>query len=355
MGVKLIRPAVDSPYCRETFIEEPGDLAEHVQRSNLFVPPGILSPGLDIYELHIVSPPGVPFVASAVQESAFLFFMGHEFSAEIWINGERRRTAQFKPGSVFCKPAGVETRLLVRNTDAVHALSLKVSEKYMEKTGARDQARLGHGDLPAFMSPSADFQTLRLSQSILEEMNNGIDAPILLENLALAQTHNALRRASSNPASAKVKITGFAPHVLRRVLDYMLVNLHEAISLDDLCHIAEVSISHFCTMFRQSTGIPPHQYLIQIRIKEAKRLLEHSPLSISEVGYRAGFGSPSQFSHAFRKAVRCTPQDYRKSRGAELVISIPSSNPLGMGLGSYASYQPGKAPAATHPKSPEHK
>lgn len=326
MGIELIRPAVDSPYCMDTFIEERGDLSEHVRRSNLFVPRGILSPGLDLYHIHIVSPPNVPFSCSAIQESAFLFFMGREFTAEVWIDGERRKTTQFKPGSVFCKPAGVETRLLIRNTAAVHALGLNVSEGYIEKTGARDQARLGQGDLPAFMSPCADFQTLRLSQSILEEMKNGIDSPVLLENLAVAQTHNALRRASSNPTSVKAKATGFAPHVLRRVLDYMFENLDEPISLDDLCRIAEVSISHFCTMFRQSTGVPPHQYLIQMRMQEATRLLENSPLSISEVGYSIGFGSPSQFSHAFRKVMRCSPQDYRKSRGAESMLSVPNSS-----------------------------
>jgi transcriptional regulator GlxA family with amidase domain len=69
-------------------------------------------------------------------------------------------------------------------------------------------------------------------------------------------------------------------------------------------------------MFKQSTGMPPHQYLAQVRIERARELLLHTSLPIGDIAFCTGFDSPSRFSQFFRQHMRCTPQEYRRQRTA---------------------------------------
>ena len=64
-------------------------------------------------------------------------------------------------------------------------------------------------------------------------------------------------------------------------------------------------------MFRQSFGVPPHQYLLARRLARAKNLLRSSVLPISELALLCGFSSASHFNQRFRHAMGATPGQYR--------------------------------------------
>jgi AraC family transcriptional regulator len=94
-------------------------------------------------------------------------------------------------------------------------------------------------------------------------------------------------------------------------MEYMQANLAEATRLEELANLADVSQFHFCRSFKQSTGLPPHRYMLQLRIEEAKRLLKKSRMAISEVANRLGFSDQSHFTMVFRKLVGTTPARWR--------------------------------------------
>ena len=85
------------------------------------------------------------------------------------------------------------------------------------------------------------------------------------------------------------------------------------------------SYDRFRHLFREQTGVSPSQYLLNLRIAEAKKLLENESLPISRVGMLCGFQNVSNFVTMFHKKTRVTPMQYRK-----LVIENPERDVLSL-------------------------
>lgn len=95
------------------------------------------------------------------------------------------------------------------------------------------------------------------------------------------------------------------------VVDFMDDNLHRRLSLSELAGIAGISRCHLCRLFKTETGMPPGQYLEEIRMQKASRLLTATLLSIKQILYEVGYTDKSLFGRHFRKARGCTPSEYR--------------------------------------------
>src|SRR5205823_2906307 len=100
---------------------------------------------------------------------------------------------------------------------------------------------------------------------------------------------------------------GFSRRQLRQLLDYMSANVAADYGIQELANLIELSPFHFCRLFKQSTGCSPHQYILQLRVAEAKRLLRSSQLSIAQIASQVGFFDQSHFTMTFRKLVGTTP------------------------------------------------
>ncbi len=112
---------------------------------------------------------------------------------------------------------------------------------------------------------------------------------------------------------------GAAGQLVRAARDYVADHLDDALTLDAVAGRFGVSGEHLTRRFRAELGVPFHQYVLRRRIAEAKRLLHEAPdLSVTAVGLRAGFGSSSSFSRAFRRATGLSPSAFRDQ---------PSSSP----------------------------
>jgi AraC family transcriptional regulator len=92
---------------------------------------------------------------------------------------------------------------------------------------------------------------------------------------------------------------------------YINAHLDQNLTLDRLSQIAQLSAHHFATCFKQSIGQPPHQYITQCRIDQAKQLLKQSNLSIVEIAHRVSFQNQSHFTRIFRQYTQTTPKVYR--------------------------------------------
>ena len=99
---------------------------------------------------------------------------------------------------------------------------------------------------------------------------------------------------------------------LGKIQDYVSVHLNQNISLSEMGGVINLSQYHFCRLFKQSTGITPHQYLTQCRINRAKQLLSKTKLTITEIAFEIGFSNHSSFTRLFSKYVGVTPKSFRK-------------------------------------------
>lgn len=75
---------------------------------------------------------------------------------------------------------------------------------------------------------------------------------------------------------------------------------------------ANISEVYFRRLFREKYGMPPGQYLTNVRIRRARQLLESSWLSVTEIAGQSGFSSVYHFCRAFKNNTGMTPTDYRK-------------------------------------------
>jgi AraC family transcriptional regulator len=98
---------------------------------------------------------------------------------------------------------------------------------------------------------------------------------------------------------------------LRRVADYIQQNLDKDLSLAELAAVVYMSPYHFARLFKDSTGVPPHRFVVRQRIARARGVLVTPELSIAQVSRMVGFRTPSHFTTVFRRVLGVTPRAYR--------------------------------------------
>jgi len=104
---------------------------------------------------------------------------------------------------------------------------------------------------------------------------------------------------------------GLPGAALRRVLEHIDANVHRAPTLAELGGLVHMSAFHFSRLFKVSTGLPPHRFVVVRRIEHAKRLLAAGDIAIATVGRVVGFRTASHFTSAFRRVAGVTPSAYR--------------------------------------------
>lgn len=105
---------------------------------------------------------------------------------------------------------------------------------------------------------------------------------------------------------------GISKRRLQDVIDYIHDNLSQDLSLLELAGVADLSPSHFKSLFKQATKLPVHQYVIQCRVECAVSLLSQEQLSLSEIALRTGFADQSHMARCMRRVIGLTPSDIRR-------------------------------------------
>ena len=97
------------------------------------------------------------------------------------------------------------------------------------------------------------------------------------------------------------------------VRQYIDQHYKESITLDLLAEKARINKYYMAHAFKREYGVSPINYLISCRIREGKRLLSETDLSLSQIAAVLGFSSSSYFSQSFRSAEGMSPTEYRKA------------------------------------------
>jgi transcriptional regulator GlxA family with amidase domain len=121
---------------------------------------------------------------------------------------------------------------------------------------------------------------------------------------------------------AAVPVPGRAGKEHRAVLlgkELLHAQLAAPPSLEELAAAVNLSPFHFARVFRRATGMPPHSWLMQQRIAQARALLQHGCLPV-EVATQLGFADQSHLSRQFKQAYGVGPAAYRSAR------QFPSDN-----------------------------
>lgn len=96
---------------------------------------------------------------------------------------------------------------------------------------------------------------------------------------------------------------------INRVIEHLHRCFGEKVTVEEMAGVAAMSPSHFSRVFRKETGSSPMNYLIDLRLSKARRLLVAGEPCITSVALRCGFSSSSHFTDSFRKRFGCPPSD----------------------------------------------
>jgi AraC family transcriptional regulator len=106
-------------------------------------------------------------------------------------------------------------------------------------------------------------------------------------------------------------------HALHDSIDkakrFIAENYSDDISLEDIAKASHISPFHFSRVFKGNTNFTPHQFLLEVRLFNARKLLLDSTLNVTDVGYSSGFSNPDYFVTLFKKKNGLTPSEFRKS------------------------------------------
>ncbi|MDE0241230.1 MAG: transcriptional regulator FtrA [bacterium] len=110
------------------------------------------------------------------------------------------------------------------------------------------------------------------------------------------------------PVAADAKAARF-----NRLLEWLPARLDEDLRVADLARQAGMSVRSFQRRFREATGSPPGEWLIQQRVDRARHLAETTALTIEEIAARSGLGAAETLRHHFRRLLGTTPTAYRRT------------------------------------------
>ena len=96
------------------------------------------------------------------------------------------------------------------------------------------------------------------------------------------------------------------------VLGYLRKNKTGAVTLEEAAAVAKMSPKSFCRFFKANTGKTLVEYLHELRIGDACRLLLESDRTISEIAFECGFNNLSNFNRRFRERKGMSPREYRR-------------------------------------------
>ncbi|MBB6635676.1 response regulator transcription factor [Cohnella thailandensis] len=100
--------------------------------------------------------------------------------------------------------------------------------------------------------------------------------------------------------------------IIAKVHSYIQENLHQDLSRDDIAHSVYRNPAYLSRLFRKETGLSLTDYIAQVKIERAKKLLTDTNDKISNIAEGLGYMHFSYFAKLFRKATGLTPQEYRK-------------------------------------------
>lgn len=109
-------------------------------------------------------------------------------------------------------------------------------------------------------------------------------------------------------------VHGLAAWQAQRVVDHVLANLEMPIRVEDLASVTRLSTSHFSRAFKLSFNVPPHAYIMALRLARARALMLESDEQMSQIAAACGFADQAHFSRAFRRKVGCAPGLWRRER-----------------------------------------
>ncbi len=151
-------------------------------------------------------------------------------------------------------------------------------------------------------------KALDMNAEFAHLINTTIQFPNYMFEEASALILKMLQRVSSVKQANKE--TDIPLHLL--ITKYIHENINYSLTADDICDCFDVSMSTLFRIFSKHFKVTPHQFIINAKMEEAKRLLSSTTLPVGDIAARLSYSYQNNFSAIFTKNVGMSPREYRK-------------------------------------------
>lgn len=158
-----------------------------------------------------------------------------------------------------------------------------------------------------------DAQLENICWALKAEMESDYPSGRLyVDSLGVSIASRLISAYSSVSPRKVAKTGGLGGRIFKQTLAYIEDHLADDLSLSRIASTTGISASHFKTLFRESAGVPVHQYVMQRRIERAKDLLMQGKLSILEIALATGFSHQSHMARHMRRSVGLSPRAMKR-------------------------------------------
>ena len=200
----------------------------------------------------------------------------------------------------FCVvPAGASTRWILPRPAT--SLLLRLSPAMLDDAaGTMGVKPRGNALAPAIHV--RDAQVERIGWMMQAEQRDGNPGGRLFaDSLASALAVRLLAMESRRSVTVAKSTNALPIWRLSRVLDYIEAHLDRNLGLAELAAVAGFSVSHFKLLFRQSVGMPAHQFVLRRRVERARAGLRDGRMSHTQIALEAGFAHVSHMARCLRR------------------------------------------------------
>jgi AraC family transcriptional regulator len=238
--------------------------------------------------------------------------LGIAFPWRAWFSGKQRIVSPATPGNAYLFD-------LTENPTVALDAPFSTVRFYISQAALDDLAYDGGlRRTEGLYAPSlgcGDPIMVGLAQTLVAAMEQpGAGTGLFVDYIALAFHAHIIHAYGNVPVGQVSRHGGLAPWQVRRACEYIEANLDGNPSITEVARVCGLSTSYFAKAFKQTTGAPPHAWLVMRRIERAKRLLSESTLEIAEIALACGFVDQSHLSRIFVKRERCSPGKWRRLR-----------------------------------------
>jgi AraC-like DNA-binding protein len=215
--------------------------------------------------------------------------------------------APHRPRHMSLLPVGVPVWGHIDQVRFVRDVVITFDPDALSERLGQDTEGLGRSPMLRF----ANDRIWTLGQALASEcVTPGSISALYGDALVLAVFINLLRQRKQSVEAHKPG--ALAPWQLRRAIDYLEAHLSRQVSLEELSALVGLSQYHFSRAFKASTGVPPHRFQLEARVRRAKELLHQPALPLADIALAVGFSDQAHFTRAFRVATGLTPRAWRR-------------------------------------------
>ncbi|OKH39352.1 AraC family transcriptional regulator [[Phormidium ambiguum] IAM M-71] len=280
--------------------------------TELFIKPPRLSSRGKIWngiglEQHYLPPGETP--EYSLEKFAITINLGQSFQIERIIDRHLQKGLMFTGAVGFCPP---NTSQVIRWNRDTNILIVSLEDELLSSHAVELLGTDQYEMFPHLITQDALIYQMGLK--LQEQLKtNSSDSRLYVESAATFLAVHILQNYSIQKAFIREYAGGLPKHQLKQAIDYIQSHLTQEISLDAIANYLGISRYHFCRLFKQSTGLSPHQYVIQQRVERAKQLLRRGKLSIAETAIACGFNHQSHLHRHFKRLTGTTPGSFLNS------------------------------------------